>query len=61
MGQGFLVDTNTVIDYLNNRLPHKAMQFINSLEVQFSVVTRIELLVWRNAPEEQLQMVKDFI
>jgi len=61
MGRGYLADTNTIIDYLENKLPENAIEFIDNLEIQFSVITRIELLVWRNASEEQLQIIKDFI
>ena len=42
-------------------MPENAIEFIDNLEIQFSVITRIELLVWRNASEEQLQIIKDFI
>jgi predicted nucleic acid-binding protein len=61
MGQGYLADTNTIIDYLENKLPEKTIEFIDNIDVQFSVISRIELLVWRNASKEQLQVIKDFI
>lgn len=61
MGQGFLVDTNTVIDYIGEKLPENSLELIDDLEINLSVVSRIELLVWRNVSDEQLQVVKDFI
>ncbi|MEO6980228.1 MAG: type II toxin-antitoxin system VapC family toxin [Mucilaginibacter sp.] len=61
MGRGYLADTNTLIDYLENKLPEKAIELIDNTEIQFSVISRIELLVWRNASEEQLQIIKNFI
>jgi predicted nucleic acid-binding protein len=61
MGQGYLVDTNCVIDYLETRLPERANQFIDNIAVQFSVITRIEILVWPGATSKQLQILSDFI
>lgn len=61
MGQGFLIDTNAIIDYLDEKLPENGLNFIDGLHIQLSVISRIELLAWRNVPEEQLQVVKDFV
>lgn len=61
MGQGYLVDTNTIIDYLGDKLPFKASELIDTIDIQFSIISRIELLVWRNVSEEQLQVIQDFI
>ena len=61
MGRGYLADTHTIIDYLENKLPENASGFIDNIEIQFSVISRIELLVWRNASEEQLRIIKNFI
>ena len=44
MGQGFLMDTNVVIDYLSNQLPPIAASTIDQLPGIISVITRIELL-----------------
>jgi len=61
MGQGYLIDTNCAIDYLENRLPESANEFIDGIAIQFSVITRIEILVWPKATPKQLQMLSDFI
>jgi len=61
MGQGYLVDTNTIIDYLENKLPEKSNNLIDNITIQFSVISRIELLVWRTASEGQLKILNDFI
>jgi hypothetical protein len=45
MGQGYLVDTNTIIDYLDNKLPDRANNIIDNIAIQISIVSRIELLV----------------
>jgi len=44
MGKGYLIDTNAVIDYLDNKLPAKANAFIDGIQPNISVITRIELL-----------------
>ena len=52
MEQGYLMDTNAVIDYLNNRLPAKSSDFIDGITVNISVITRMELLAWKKATPE---------
>jgi predicted nucleic acid-binding protein len=61
MGQGYLVDTNTIIDYLENKLPEKSNKLIDNIIIQFSVISRIELLVWKKATDDQLKILNDFI
>jgi predicted nucleic acid-binding protein len=61
MGQGYLIDTNTVIDYLNDKLPEKSAAFIERIESQLSVISRIELLAWPNATIQQLNVLNTFI
>jgi predicted nucleic acid-binding protein len=61
MEQRYLADTNTIIDYLENKLPENSIQLIDSIDIQFSVISRIELLVWQKATEGQLKILNDFI
>ncbi len=61
MEQEFLMDSNVVIDYFGNKLPHKATSFINNLPAVISVITRIEILGWYNATPEQLHKLKNFV
>ncbi len=61
MGQGYLADTNTLIDYLDNKLPDKANNLLDNITIHFSVITRIELLVWPKATEEQLDILNAFV
>jgi predicted nucleic acid-binding protein len=61
MGQRYLIDTNTVIEYLNGTLPDIAANLIEQERPCVSVITRIELLVWRNATEEHLHKIREFI
>lgn len=61
MEQGFLMDSNVVIDYFGNKLPLKATSFIDNLPAVISVITRIEILGWYNATSEQLNKLKNFV
>jgi predicted nucleic acid-binding protein len=61
MGKGYLADTNTIVDYLENRLPQKSIDLIDNIAIQFSVISRIELLVWQNISDGQLKVLNDFI
>jgi len=61
MGQRYLADTNTIIDYLENKLPQKSINLIDNIEIKLSVISRIELLVWRNATDAQISFLNSFI
>lgn len=61
MEQRYLTDTNVVIDYLNNKLPDNASDLLDERELEISVITRMELLSWRNAEAQELLVLEDFI
>jgi predicted nucleic acid-binding protein len=47
MGEEYLIDTNIVIDYLDNKIHKDGMNFMNNLidaVPNISVITKIELL-----------------
>jgi predicted nucleic acid-binding protein len=57
----YLLDTNTAIDYLDNKLPSKSTELIDAIPIYISVISRMELLVWPNATFEHLQILNLFI
>jgi len=61
MEQEFLIDSNTVIDYLGKKLPSSATAFIDKLPATISVITRIEIMGWYNATPAQLAKLQPFI
>ena len=61
MGKEYLIDTNSVIDYLDNKLPDKANELIDSIDSRISVITRMELLAWPGASEQQTLILNEFI
>jgi predicted nucleic acid-binding protein len=61
MGQDYLIDTNSVIDYLDNKLPDNANHLIEGIPNKISVITRMELLSWPGADENQTVILNAFI
>ena len=61
MGQGYLIDTNTAIDYLGGLLPANANELLETIFGQISIVTRIELLSWPNTTDEDIATLTFFI
>jgi predicted nucleic acid-binding protein len=61
MEQGYLIDTNVIIDNFANKLPQKAKELLNSVEPVVSAVTKIEVLGWLNATKEQLIPLYSFM
>ncbi len=61
MEQAYLIDTNAVIDYLDNKLPEGGSGLIDGITPQISVITRMELLGWTNAEDQQLQVLEQFV
>lgn len=59
MGQGYLLDTNVVIDYTANLLPDTGKQKINCIiddEFNISVVVKIEVLGYNDLPTKMNQL-----
>lgn len=64
MGAGYLADTNSVIDFLNRKLPPVSIAWLEQLivneQLALSVIVRIELLSW-NGPPADMQLLANFI
>ena len=63
MGQQYLIDTNSVIDYLGNKIPASGMLFMNTIVdaiPNISIVTKIEVLGFI-APDEHHKILQAFI
>jgi hypothetical protein len=61
MGKEYLIDTNSVIDYLANKLPDNANELMDGIDSKISVITRMELLAWPGASGEQTIILNEFI
>ena len=61
MGQKFLMDTNVIVGYLGDMVPEQGAAFLDVLPACISVITRIELLGWYNAPQDELERLRTFV
>ena len=61
MEQRYLIDTNVIIDNFGNKLPTKAKEFLGHIEITISAVTKVEVLGWPGATEQQLNPLYAFM
>jgi len=63
MGTQYLLDSNIIIGFLDNRLPYKGMMFVSDVVnavPNVSVISKIEVLRY-NTTEFALQILEDFM
>ncbi len=63
MGQKYILDTNTIIDYIGNKLPEVASIAIDNIvneEFNTSIVVKIETLGF-DGEEGEMQQLSDFL
>jgi predicted nucleic acid-binding protein len=54
----YLLDTNAIIDYLNNKLSSETNILMDNVSIpQISIATRIELSILPNADEKQIEII----
>jgi predicted nucleic acid-binding protein len=61
MGAEYLMDTNTVIDFFNAKLPMNARKMRANVEPNISVITHIELFSSSKVSQEELLQLKHFV
>lgn len=57
----YLLDTNTVIDFFNAKLPQKGIIFLTNTAPFISVVTRIELFASTMITEQEKLLLEEFV
>jgi predicted nucleic acid-binding protein len=57
----YLLDTNTVIDFCNSKLPLNAKNFLISIEPIISVISNIEMFASTKIPEYEVKKLQEFI
>lgn len=60
MGKRYLLDTNTVLDFMGNKLPGKAKNLIAQIiddEINLSVINKIELLGFSKVEQDLIDFV----
>lgn len=63
MGQENLIDSNVIIDYVNNKLPKSSISFIENLfdnEFHISIITKIEVLGFDEIPLK-MKILEEFL
>jgi len=61
MGQGYLVDSNTVIDLLMLRIPDSGIKLLYSVKPAISIITRIELFCKADIEAIELDRLYQFV
>ncbi|OGI01935.1 MAG: nucleotide-binding protein [Candidatus Melainabacteria bacterium GWF2_37_15] len=64
MEEKYLVDTNILIYYLDDKIPENAINIIKEIfknSLIISIITKCELLSWKGYDNEGFKAVKDFI
>lgn len=61
MAGKYLIDTNIAIYYLNNELPEVTANKLDEDTLSISVITRMELLSWRDAKADEYSIIETFI
>ena len=65
MGTTYLLDTNTVVYFLDSLLPEKSLNFIETALDEtgsfISVISKMELLGWQAPTAEAISLVEKFV
>lgn len=64
MDEGFLIDTNIAIYFLEGVLPSQSLPFMRSVlsgGIKLSVITQIELLGWQSKDGDKAMVTEEFV
>jgi len=61
VGQGYLIDSNVIIDFFNYSLPKAGIELLLTIEPRISIITQIEVFSKRGLEEEEIKTLKEFI
>ena len=62
--ENYLLDSNTVIDYLEGKMPVRALEEMDKIidqKARISVITQMEILGWFGATSVQLNLLNEFV
>ena len=60
MGQKYLIDTNTILDFMGGKLPAKSKNYLSKIideQINISVINKIELLGFSNVEQILIDLV----
>jgi predicted nucleic acid-binding protein len=61
MGPGYLIDSNTIIDFFNYSLPTNGIDFILTIDPVISIITQIEIFSKKNIDKNELSSLNGFV
>ena len=61
MGQGYLMDTNAIVDFFGGNLPISGKNKLLTIEPAISVITSIELFCSNNIPPDEIIRLQFFV
>ncbi len=61
MGKRYLIDSNSVIDFLGGKLPEPGKQLMSSINPEISVITVIEIQSKKDIPEQEILLFSSFV
>ena len=62
--ENYLLDSNTIIDYMEGKMPSQALDKVDKIvnqKTRISVITQIEILGWFGATTDQLKLIYQFV
>jgi predicted nucleic acid-binding protein len=61
MGERYLIDSNTVIDFCNGSLSESGKNLLINCIPEISIITNIELFASRNINDSEIKLLKQFV
>ena len=61
MGKRYLVDSNTVIDFCNGKLPNEGKNLLTSISPEISIVTNVEIFATLGISDRESLLLKKFV
>ena len=61
MGKRYLVDSNTIIDFCNGKLPDTGKGLLSGIDPEMSIVTNIELFATKDISEQEYFLLEKFV
>jgi predicted nucleic acid-binding protein len=60
VGQGYLIDSNSLIDFFNNALPESGVTLLINIAPRISVITQIEIFSKRGLESNEIEKLREF-
>jgi predicted nucleic acid-binding protein len=61
MVKKYLIDSNTIIDFCNGKLPINGRNFLMEISPEISIITNIELFATKNISQEEYELLEKFV